>query len=393
VPRASHPLRTAAFVILVLHLIFPALWVIQVALYGPKPNDWLHLKVVADHFVAGDWTHLYSAGADSINPGYLWRYPPFALYVVAPLAWLPPAWCYVLLAAIEVAALAWALVLLHRLAPPPPGTAPLWVLAIVVSAPAMSTIVAGQSSALILLCVAAAASLWTRGRVLTACAVLGLLAVKPNWGVFFGLYAIAIGEWRGAAVMLAVAGALCAAALPLGVDLWGDFFRLSMVNNALLAEYPPYKVITFKGFIDALVGPDSVAHWLWIMSVVGLFAAAYRIWTRPSVPIHHLAMVVLLAVAANPYASFYDALVVALPATVWWSRRRDWPRGAWLTVGWALAAAWCAEQYSYTWTNVLSPFGWDWTPPVSIVGLVTAGWLVLEAWQRRVPSRVSREAV
>ena len=118
-----------------------------------------------------------------------------------------------------LAASAW---LLRRLEPFRHGH-PEWLAAIVLSAPALTTIATGQSSALILLCVVGAATLWTRGQVVRACALLGLLAIKPNWGIVFGIMAIVRREWTGAAAMAGVAALLCLLTVPLGLQLWADF--------------------------------------------------------------------------------------------------------------------------------------------------------------------------
>ena len=367
------------FFLLALHFVFPALWLVILFQQGPRPNDWLHLKVVADHFVAGDWAHLYSTGADAINPGYFWRYPPFALYLVAPLAWVPPGAAYPLVAGTQVAALIASLVLLARVAPPLPGTAHVWALAVALSAPAMSTVIAGQSSALILLCVAGAAALWTRGRTVAACALLGLLAIKPNWGVFFGVFALAVREWRGAAAMLGVAVGLCAAAVPLGWPLWRDFLAISASHDALLAGYEPYKVITLSGFLNAAVGPGLAARTLWLAASVGLGALTVLAWQARGSAVRGLGLVVLLVLVINPYASFYDALVLAVPASAWWAERARWRSGPWRLVGTLIAVAWCGEQYLYSWANLLERVGVQWAPAFSLVGPVAATWLAIAA--------------
>lgn len=369
----------AVFLVLALHFVFPALWLVVLFQQGPRPNDWLHLKIVADHFVAGDWAHLYSTGADAINPGYFWRYPPFALYLVAPLAWVPRGAAYALVAGTQVAALIASLILLARLAPPLPGTTHVWALAVALSAPAISTVIAGQNSALILLCVAGAATLWTRGRTVAACALLGLLAVKPNWGVFFGFFAIATRQWGGAAAMLGVALGLCAAAVPLGWPLWRDFFAISASHDALLVGYEPYKVITLGGFLNAAVGPGLAARALWLAAGVALGAMTVLAWQRQGSAVGHLGLVLLLVLVINPYASFYDGLVLAVPASVWWSERDRWRTGAWRLVGALIAVAWCGEQYLYSWANVLERVGVQWVPAFSLVGPVAAAWLAIAA--------------
>jgi hypothetical protein len=253
------------------------------------------------------------------------------------------------------------------------------MLAIAFSAPALSTVIMGQSSALILLCVVAAVVLWERGRVGTACALLALLVIKPNWGIFFGAYAIAAGHWRGAAVMAAVASAMCLTSLPLGWDVWRGFLGLSGANDQVLLAYEPFKVITLKGFLDAVIGRGALATGIWLSASAGLTLVAARAWRRPGSPLTQLGSVVLLTVAANPHASFYDALVLALPAMAWWAERDRWRPAPWRLVGWLIAIAWCWEQYFYTWGNVIRMAGISAFPPFSVVGPVAAIWLVLAA--------------
>ena len=257
----------------------------------------------------------------------------------------------------------------------------------------MTTIITGQSSALIMLCIVVAAMLWTRGRVVPACAVLGLLAIKPNWGIVFGLMAIVRGKWKGAAAMAGVALSLCLLTIPLGLQLWTDFVGISMANADLFANYDSYKLITVRGFIEGVFGRTSATLIVWEAVAVVLVCAALRAWRTHSSPLRHLSIAVLLAIAANPYAQFYDALVLAVPATVWWAERAQWNRRPWLVVGTMLAVAWCVEQWSYSWGVLLMTAGVRWHPPVSLVGPTAALWLVLEATKSTKRSVGASEAV
>jgi hypothetical protein len=376
--RVSRTVRLCLFPFLALHAIFPAFWLITLLRNGPVENDWFHLKTVADHFVAGDWSRLYAVGEQALDSRYLWRYPPFALYVIAPLAWLPKVWAYSVLAGVEVVALAVSLWLLRRLEPFRDMRAE-WLLAIVLSAPMLSLIVTGQSSALIMLCIVSAASLWTRGNVTRACAVLGLLALKPNWGIVFGLLAIVRGEWKGAAVMAGVAALLCALTLPMGFQVWADFLGTSVGHSFALADYDLQKLITLRSFLEGTLGRGDLTLILWAVTAAALVVAAVLAWRAPGSPLSHLGVGVLLAVAANPYAFFYDALVLAVPATAWWAERDRWARKPWLTVGALLALTWCGEQWLYSWGVLTKAAGLPWLPPVSLVGLTASIWLVLSA--------------
>ena len=382
--RAPSFFRVALFPFLISHAVFPGMWLVSMLRNPPVTGDWLHLKTVADHFMAGDWSRLYAVGEQALNPQYFWRYPPFALYVIAPLAWLPELWAYWALVAAEVVAVALSLRLLQRIEPFRSMRSE-WALAIVLSAPMLTTLVSGQSSGLIMLCIVGAASLWTRGEVTRACAVLGLLVIKPNWGIVFGLLALARREWRGAATMVGVVLLLCALTLPLGSQLWADFLGVSVEHSFALAGYDASKLITLKAFFEATMGKGALSLILWLLAAAALLVMTVLAWRKPGPPLRHLGIGVLLIICANPYGFFYDALVLAIPATAWWAERDRWARGPWLIVGTLLALMWCWEQMSYSWGAMATGAGIEWQPPVSIVGPATAVWLVLAAREAMRP--------
>lgn len=392
-PPRSNAVKLVLFPFLSAHIIFPVLWLVVIAQDGPRQIDWRHFQVAAEQFVSGNWADLYTERLDAVHPGYFWRYPPYALYLVAPLAWMTPGWAYGLLAGVVVTSLAAAMVLLARLTRPSEVEA--WVLATALSAPALSTLITGQISALLLLCVVAAAVLWTRGRVVAACAVLGLLAIKPNLGIFFGAYVIVRREWRGAAAMVAVVIGMCALALPLGSELWADFIRVSLSNVNVIAQYDPYKMITLRAFLGTVFGDGRIALMLWGVISAVLLAASAWVWRIPGSPVRNLGLVVLLAIAANPYAFFYDALLLVVPATVWWTERDTWRRNRWTLVAVLIASAWCWEQWAHTWREFLKFAGLGFAPPFSLVGPTTALWLLLALDEARVsqssPELRSRE--
>jgi hypothetical protein len=370
------------------HVFFPILWLVLVIKFGPLQNDWWQFRVAAEQFVSGDWDSLYTQDVDSTHPGYFWRYPPFALYFVTPLAWLSPGAAYAILAVTVIAALGTGLVLLARTVAIPFRSR--WAMAIVLSAPAVTTLITGQLSALLLLVVVAACVLGSRGRPLAAAAMLGLLAIKPNVGAFFGLFLLVRGEWRAATTMASVAVALVAITIPLGASLWVDFWHASGANSAVLLQYPSYKLITLQGFLSGLSsGPGSMRLAVWAAAVLLLLGIAGAAWRRPAPPLRHLGHVVLLAVAANPYLSFYDGLLLAVPATAWWSERALWRPRRWWTVGICIAAAWLWEHASHTWAPGFQMVGMEFLPPFSIVGPAAAVWLVVGSLESLRISRVA----
>lgn len=375
-PRRRIRLDLLLFAVIGLHAFFPVVYALELPRQGLTESDWLFLKRTADHFVAGDWRHLYALDENTYLPDMYWRYPPFVLYAVAPLALFPDYGAYLFLVTLGSVALGATLWLLRDLAPPGPDAGALLVAAVVLSAPMLTMLVAGQNSALLALCIVGAAALWTRGKVVAACVLLGLLAAKPNWGIFFGIYALARKEWRGAAAMVATVALLCLSSAPLGVGLWSDFLLISAANDTILHDYQPWKQATLRGFYEAILGVGGPSRLLWVGSALGLLVAAWTTWRRERSPLEHLSAVVLLLIAANPYVSFYDVLVLLIPAAAWWAGRDRWNPTHWKLVGAVLAAMWIWEHAIWTWPALVEG---EHRLPFSLVGPGTALWLVLQA--------------
>ena len=375
-------LRLLAFAAMAPFASFWLAWAVMWAGGYPFEGDWTFLWHVAEHFVAGDTARLYSLD-DPLMPDMYWRYPPFALYLVAPLALLPQETAYTAISASVILTLLVSLRLLAKLASPR-GYAVEWSMAIALSHFAVLVLTMGQSSGWLLLGLVVAATLWQRGHPLAAHALLGLFVVKPNWGAFFGLMALARRDWRGAAVMAGVAALVCLTSLPLGADLWRDFVHVSLGNDVILEGYGYFKQITFGSFVESVLGrgPASTAARL-VATGVMLAAAAFT-WSRVREPVHLLGTTVLLLVAANPYVSNYDGLVLAVPAAVWWSTRERWDPSRWRVVGGMIAACWYWQYIPLVLGPILAiPGDVDSGPPFSIVGPCVAAWLLIQAWEVR----------
>jgi hypothetical protein len=114
-----------------------------------------------------------------------------------------------------------------------------------------------------------------------------------------------------------------------------------------------------------------------------MLAVTASTWLAAGPPVRHLALASLLGVAANPYGFFYDALILTLPATVWWWEREHSRRGPWLVTGVLIAIAWCWEHSAYTWNVILKLCGVDWVPPFSVVGPAATLWLLIASHELR----------
>ena len=359
-----------------IHFVFLALWLLQSAFGGPDQSDWYFIRLAGERFLDGDWQDIYGSGDD----GFFWRFPPYALYPAAVLALLPATAAYWLKAGIEVAATIGALLLFERIFPDMRKPAIVAVI-VLASAPFATTVNIGQNSGTLLFLIALGLWLFERRSHTVGFGAWGLLALKPNVGIGFGL--LAISRRRGREILATLAGAavVLVSAIPLA-SLWNDFTEATFRAEEIRAQYSTGRQITVLGFLDGVFPGSSINGVLWGAISVILLGAAYRVWTSEVSMARKAGAVILLVVAANPYMSFYDSLLLAVPGIAWWAaassygslRIRTW-------IGWGLAIAWVDQHLTSSYLNILSSNGVDVRSemPFSFVGPIAALWLVLEA--------------
>lgn len=390
VPSAGFPTKRLLRALLVAHLFFPITWLwSQISAGQPDQRDWFYLRLAGERVLQQDWTSIYS----SIDDGFLWRYPPFALYLAAILAMLSPGTAYWLLVLIAVGALATTLFLMRDALHPPDFA--LVGLAVATSAAFTSVLVTGQNSPLIALTVAA--GLWSllRGNATMPFVFFGLLAIKPNWLPVFGLYALIRRNIRGFTIMAMIGVGVLLAGLPLGVT--GDFLDASFRNSELLSDFPAYKLISMRAFLGAFT--DSMAPWVVVLVVLG--ACGIYLWlptTRTPMP-RQLAVVVLITITANPYVAFYDGLVVMIPAIIWWASRDTYASlVAWRAIGALIALIWVWDQAVFFYAGAARSLDLitNGTPSLSLVGPALAAWILMETldvWAGHRNSRLEKPAI
>jgi hypothetical protein len=363
--------------VFIAHLFFPLTWLwSQVSAGQPDPRDWFYLRLAGERFLERDWASIYS----SIDNGFLWRYPPFALYLAALLAMADPATAYWLLVLVAIGALAGTLLLLRDALRPPDFA--LVGLAVATSAAFTSVLVTGQNSPLITLAIAAGVWSLLRHNATLPFVFFGLLAVKPNWLPVFLLYALVRRHLRGFAVMVLIGFAVLLAGLPLG--LTDDFLDASLRNAELLGDFPAHKLITMQAFLSAFT--DSVAPWLLVLVVLG--ACGFYVW-RPSSPIpvpRQLGVVVLITIAANPYVAFYDGLVLMIPSIIWWASRETYASvAARRAIGALIAFIWVWDQAVFFYAGAARSFDLlaGTSPGLSLIGPALTAWILIETLDAR----------
>jgi len=375
------------FLVLFVHA---ALWVKQLyCAFGvassPPKGDWFFLREVARSFIDGDWRTLYS---DRELPSgiYFFRYPPVVLYLITPLAVIPPMIAYALVCAAQLAATAAALTLLFRFQKP--RDTRLIVAGVFGSAALCHVIVSGQNSALMALAIAAAGLCWSSGRNVLAGACIGLLVCKPNWLPVFGVFVLWRGGLRAGAATVLVAVTLALSTLPLGIGVWRDFLTVTSRTGEIAAGYAAYKEITLLASLKSIIGWGVLTKVIWGLCLAGLSALGIRTISDARSIGRSLALITLLAVVINPYASYYDGLVLMVPATLWFTHRSEYLSRHWWSIAIWIAAYWFWDMAAFYYVDFVPGIG---QPRVSAAGILLVGWFISEALAR-TPER-SEQAV
>jgi hypothetical protein len=370
--------RTAKGVLHDVLVLHAALWIVWLCYaFGvaasPPERDWFALREVARSFVGGDWTSLYS-DRELSSGTHFFRYPPFVLYLIAPLAVLPPMVAYALVCVTQLIAAVSALLLLFRIRKP--ADLRLNVAGVFGSAAMCHVIVSGQNSAVLALVIAAASFCWASGRDVLAGACIGLLACKPNWLPVFGAFALWRGGVRAGAAAALTAAALALSTLPMGAAVWEQFFGMTGRAGQIGTEYAAYREITLLASLKSVLGWVLLTKLVWALCLAVLAALVVQA-IRDARPVgRSLALITLLAVVANPYASFYDGFVLMVPATLWLAHQNEYPgRTRWMVGAW-IAAYWFWDMTAFYYTSLVPALG---DPRLSAAGVLLTGWMVSEA--------------
>ena len=241
-------------------------------------------------------------------------YPPQVPVLFAPLGGLPyriARLVWTLLSAAAYCGVVWLAWRAVR-ADLPDGR--LIAAAAVAFAPAWHLVVNQQITTILLVACAAGWLALERGRPLLAGLALGVLALKPQFGLVLAPLVIARGEWRVmAGAMISVAMQLAIAVVVLGGDAVRDYVNYVpwIAANADALETIPMKSHSIRAITRFM--PIGLSTPVWALSSMVLIAIAIRTW-RPDVPLRlRLGVVLLATVLVNPHLIVYDAVLLVLP--------------------------------------------------------------------------------
>jgi len=210
--------------------------------------------------------------------------------------------------------------------------------------PLWSLLLMGQNTIIIL------AALWVgwcaleRKRPLLAGMALGLLAMKPQFGIALAVVVLAGREWSMLAGALVSVGVQVSAVwLTLGWEAFEGF------AGTVATTFGHYQVLESKPFMNhslrslTQLAPAWIANPLWIVLAVTVLWYTARVWRTSATTHVRLGVVIFASGLVNPHFQLYDVTILALPLLWLGAFMQEPPRHErsawyWKAVFWLFAA-------------------------------------------------------
>jgi hypothetical protein len=291
-----------------------------------KWTDFVHFYTLGHVAEQGPVEHLYDGAAlhrdqvalvpASAREFYFPVYPPQTALMFAPFSHLPYRAAGAAWALVTIVVFSFALWLAWRPVRGALGRVSLLAAAAAAFPPLQNLVLNGQTTAVPIVAFACGAWALAHGRKLLAGLALGLLFIKPQFGLVLAVVVLACREWSilaGLALSAAAQAAAVAALLgrtPL-VEYAEVLPRLSSMRGALEPRAESMQSIT--AVTGLLPGVGAAIGWLIASAAVCWMVV--RVW-RSSAPVPVRAgALVLGSMLVNPHVNLYDAAVIA-PALV-----------------------------------------------------------------------------
>jgi hypothetical protein len=324
------------------------------SVFGPmKWGDFIHFYTIGQIARERDVSLLYDTDRQharqvelvpaSAPDLYIPPYPPQTALLFAPFSLLTYHWAAMVWALTTMAVYLWAVWMAWR-----PGAAVLhdrWLIGIAsLAVPPLWHLVAnGQTTTIPIMAFLLSWMALERDRPFLAGVALGLLALKPQFGIVIAALAILTWNWRlvlGGVVSLFVQLALVA--MWLGPAVIGTYlswitWHLPSVQTMI---YPrPHLLHSLQGMTRIL--PGSLGTFAWAALSALVIWWTWRLWRTSSSWRAKMGTLVLASVLVNPHVYAYDLCVLVLPVLWiggWLEARAAQSRWFWAAV-YALAVA------------------------------------------------------
>jgi len=248
---------------------------------------------------------------------YGWHYPPYFLFVAAPLALLPYG---LALAVWQTVTLGLYLLVIRGIVASPSSRVAggggdwMWLLLALAFPAVLINIGHGQNGFLTAALLGGALVLLDR-RPLVAGILLGLLIYKPQYGLLLPIVLGVSGRWKCFAAAAATVVLLTiATTLTFGASVWSAFLDSTHFTRSVVLEQGNtgwYKIQSVFAWARMWGAPIPLAYALQGVATVALAVALARLW-RSAAPYPYKAAALCLAtILATPYSFDYDMMVLA----------------------------------------------------------------------------------
>ncbi|MBI5287368.1 MAG: DUF2029 domain-containing protein [Chloroflexi bacterium] len=254
-----------------------------------------------------------AGSADDVNPFVA---PPLVAFAFAPISALPYRMAHVVFTALNLAALAGAVVLLKReLAGVEPRLRNTLLLAFAFSMPAVTDISWGQIDLVIVYAALLGWRCLTADREVLAGVAFSLLAFKPHFALGIILLLAVQRRWTALATLGAIAVPLLALpALLLGPEALRDYLGLITGATKLPAyiDTQPQHMANWRGLVTGLVGRDEPLLWMPGAAIIVLaaLALAARASKREPFSARAYALAIMLPLLVSPHVHMQSMMVL-----------------------------------------------------------------------------------
>ena len=251
---------------------------------------------------------------------YGWHYPPYFLFIAAPLAALPYG---LALALWQTATLALYVLMMwgmkssssipdSRFAAS--GMTAEWLLLSLAFPAVLINIGHGQNGFLTVALMGGALVLLDR-RPLVAGILFGLLVYKPQYGLLLPVVLGVSGRWKCFAAAAATLVVLSiATTLAFGTSVWGAFLGSTHFTRTVVLEQGNtgwYKIQSVFAWARMWGAPIPIAYTLQGIATLAIAVALARLWRSAAPFALQAAALCLATILATPYSFDYDMMVLA----------------------------------------------------------------------------------
>jgi hypothetical protein len=211
-------------------------------------------------------------------------------------------------------------------------------------------------------------------RPVLAGAVLGLLSVKPQFGLLLPVPLLLMGHWRG---LLGATGSVLAlaavSAMAFGTDPWLRW----AVQMSATTDWTAFGRLWGNSVYACAVllgASPRIASLLQMLAVSAAAAAVYAAFCFPYAADRRLAVLLAAAILAAPHSGPYDAILLTIAGALWFADQPD-PR---VRHGIVLLALWLSPLIG---PPAVVPIG-------RLIPLAVAGFIMLALLRRRAATKL-----